>query len=232
MIVVVGTPAWNPGPPPAPAGRACAIALAAAARGAAVELVGRAGDDPAGDALMIALAAAGVGHVALLRDPARPTPVIALPSALAGADDAEPSLLGEDDEPLDGGAAAGAATTVASPGLPGNAPVLEPADVSLALRYITSYAVVVVTDDVEPAVVAVAAEAAAFAGAHLLALVGADGAIPDDLPTSAAVFAAPAAGPDDAFALLVGSYAASIDAGASPDAAFTAARGAWEAPAS
>ena len=70
MIVVVGTPAWRPTEPAAPAGLACGIALAAAAHGAAVELVGRTGDDPAGDALLIALAHAGVGHVARLRDPA------------------------------------------------------------------------------------------------------------------------------------------------------------------
>ena len=45
--------------------------MAAAAPRAAVEIVGRVGDDPDGDALMIALARAGVGHVAVLRDPAR-----------------------------------------------------------------------------------------------------------------------------------------------------------------
>ena len=42
-----------------------------------MELIGRAGDDPAGDAMLLALARASVGHVALLRDPARPTPIVA-----------------------------------------------------------------------------------------------------------------------------------------------------------
>jgi hypothetical protein len=73
MIAVVGTPAWHPVRPARPAGLACEIALAAAGAGAGVELVGRTGDDAAGDALVLALTQAGVGHVALLRDPARPT---------------------------------------------------------------------------------------------------------------------------------------------------------------
>ena len=67
MIVVVGLPAWNPGPPPLPSGRACGIALAAAGAGANVEFMGRIGDDPAGDALLMALGRAGVGHAALLK---------------------------------------------------------------------------------------------------------------------------------------------------------------------
>ena len=73
MIVVVGVPAWDGSMKGGAAGRACEIALAAAAAGSGVELVGRTGDDDAGDALVLALAAGGVGHVALLRDPARPT---------------------------------------------------------------------------------------------------------------------------------------------------------------
>ena len=77
VIVVVGTPAWRAAEPAGPDGRACRVALAAAERGAAVELIGRAGDDPAGDAMLLALARAHVGHVALLRDPARPTPILA-----------------------------------------------------------------------------------------------------------------------------------------------------------
>ena len=60
-----------------PDGRACEIALAVAGSGARAEVVGRVGDDPAGDRLLIALALAGVGHAAVLRDPARPTPVLA-----------------------------------------------------------------------------------------------------------------------------------------------------------
>jgi sugar/nucleoside kinase (ribokinase family) len=133
MIVVVGTPAWRTAEPAGPDGRACLVALAAAARGAAVELIGRAGDDPAGDALLLALAKARVGHVALLRDPARPTPV------LAGTADDATSVADPESN-------AGATPTAAA----ASGPILEPADVSLGLRYLPSYDVIVVTDDVPP----------------------------------------------------------------------------------
>lgn len=73
MIVVVGVPAWDDADEGRAGGRACEIAIAAAGAGSDVELVGRAGDDEAGDALLLDLATAGVGHAALLRDPARPT---------------------------------------------------------------------------------------------------------------------------------------------------------------
>jgi hypothetical protein len=44
------------------------------------------------------------------------------------------------------------------------------------------------------------------------------------------VLEAPVTDPDGAFADLVGSYAAALDAGADPAAAFAAVRGAWERP--
>ena len=77
MIVVVGGLGWRQGDPAGPAGRACEVALAAAAAGARVEIVARAGDDATGDALMLALSRAGIGHVAVLRDPSHPTPILA-----------------------------------------------------------------------------------------------------------------------------------------------------------
>jgi hypothetical protein len=207
VIVVVGTPAWREAEPAGPDGRACLIALAAARRGAAVELVGRAGEDAAGDALMIALARGGVGHVALLRDPARPTPIVA-PAPEEG------TLVDEHaEEP--------APRSIVGP-------ILEPADVSLALRYLPSYGVIVVTDEVMPTIVPVAAEAAAFAGAHLVVLVQ-EGGAPDGA-TEGTVLEAPAVDPDGAFAELVGSYAAALDAGVRPADAFGAATGAWERP--
>jgi len=61
------------------------------APGGAVELVGKVGNDGAGDAVVVALGRLGIGHAALLRDPARPTPVL-VPAAAdnAGAEvDAE-----------------------------------------------------------------------------------------------------------------------------------------------
>ncbi len=212
MIVVIGIPAWRASEPPGPDGRACLVALAAAARGAAVELIGRAGDDPAGDALLIALANAHVGHVALLRDPVRPTPTV------AGTTEDQPSVT--EAEPR-----------IATPDVYAWAPVLEPADVSLAMRYLPGYDVIVVTDDVPAAAIPVAVEAAEFAGAQLVVLVGEGIAASDGLPQAALVLEAPADDPDGAFAAVVGSYAAGLAAGESPSDAFAAARGAsWERP--
>src|SRR6185436_13587896 len=76
MIVVIGQPVLTrvDGNPVA-TGSAARIALTAADRGAAVQLVGKVGDDPDGEALVLALAQGHVGHVALLRDPAHRTPV-------------------------------------------------------------------------------------------------------------------------------------------------------------
>ena len=82
MIVVLGRPsaAAFPGTSDSdpdgvrPAGLAVEIARAAAAAGRGVELVGSIGDDPVGDAVVLGLDRAEVGHAALLRDPAAPTP--------------------------------------------------------------------------------------------------------------------------------------------------------------
>jgi len=78
VIVVLGRPGLAPqredGARP-PGGLAALIALHAAGRGATVELVGAIGDDASGDTVAIALGRAGVGHAALLRDPAGTTPV-------------------------------------------------------------------------------------------------------------------------------------------------------------
>lgn len=57
------------------AGLAALIASAAAAAGGRVELVGSLGDDAEGDRVILALARAGVGHAAVLRDPAGQTSV-------------------------------------------------------------------------------------------------------------------------------------------------------------
>jgi len=57
-------------------GLAALVAIDIAARGVRVELVGSIGDDASGDAVGVALGRAGVGHAALLRDPAGTTPVV------------------------------------------------------------------------------------------------------------------------------------------------------------
>jgi hypothetical protein len=205
MIVVVGSPAWRPAEPPGPAGLTCSIAVAAAGGGSQVEVVGRIGDDTVGDALLIRLSQAGVGHAAVLRDPSRPTSV-QLPTP-----DLEPAdLVGGEPDPT-------GAPASFSPG-----PPLERADVALGLSYLTSFSVLVVTDAVPPEVIPACVDGAAFAGAHLVALVPEGATPPDHLPDGTTVLAAPA---DDegAFAALVGAYAAAVDAGTEPAEAFRSA---------
>jgi ribokinase len=73
VILVVGRPAL--GADDRPDGSAARVALAAVEAGARVELVGSVGDDAAGDAVAVALGRAGIGHAALLRDPAGTTRV-------------------------------------------------------------------------------------------------------------------------------------------------------------
>ena len=74
MIVVLGRPGLTgDGQLARAAGR---IALAAAKAGGRVELVGSVGDDANGEKVALALGVAGIGHAALLRDPAGVTPSV------------------------------------------------------------------------------------------------------------------------------------------------------------
>jgi sugar/nucleoside kinase (ribokinase family) len=222
MIVVVGSLAWRAAEPSGPAGRACAIALAAAGRDATVEVIGRAGDDPAGDALLLALARAGVGHAAVLRDPSRPTPIA------APAPDPDETSSSFADAP------AGLGAGGASPAPEG--PRLEAADVMVAMRYLDPTGVLVITDDVPLDALAAAVDEGRFAGTRLVVLLAPGtrpgGAVPAGVPADATVLAAPDE-PDaepGAFEALVGAYAAALDRGVSPEAAFASAAGAgWEA---
>jgi hypothetical protein len=230
VIVVVGHPALRPGTPPAAGGRASEVALEAARRGSRVELIGTCGDDRAGDALLIALASAGIGHAATLRDPARLTPVLApLPVEDAeDADDEASSVLAADPPTRAAGP-----DTPGGPDAPGGPPrpTLDAADVALGLAYVTSFDVLVVTDDVAPTVLPAAIDAAAYAGAHLVVLVPDGEAVPADLPDAATALAAPGEADEGAFGALVGAYAAALDHGAAPGEAFAMAAGAagWEA---
>lgn len=211
MIVVVGVPAWRAAEPAVPAGRACGITLAAARTGARVELVGRVGDDAAGDALLIALAQAGVGHVAMLRDPFRPTPIV------------EPATP-EEETPSADPAPVGAAID------PDTAPRLEAADVALALGYLPAIDVLVVSDDAPPDVRPASVEGARFMGARLVLALRPGEDAPLDLPPDATVLVAPDED-GDAFAALLGRLAAALDAGGEPEAAFRAATAdGWERP--
>ena len=86
MIVVIGSPIGRLDDGVVVAsGMASRVALAAAGAGRTVQLVGKTGDDPTADGVVLDLAAGGVGHVALLRDAGRATPLEPMP---AGDDDA------------------------------------------------------------------------------------------------------------------------------------------------
>ena len=180
MIIVIGHPLALAGPDGARPGGAAALAAMAAARsGSTVQLVGKIGDDEPGDAVVLALATAGVGHVALLRDPARRTPVVT------------PTVSSEDPE-----SEADTEATVDDHSDADQRPTLEAADVELGLRYLTDYRVVVVADPVSDAILGAASEAARYAGAQLV-VVAADASAPGaTLPEEALVLAAADADPE------------------------------------
>jgi len=187
---------------------AAGIARAAAAAGGEVQLVGKVGEDPPGDAALLDLASASVGHVAILRDPSRSTPV-------AAAADGEEAAFDEPDTNVTSGA-----QERADRGTSGLS--LDAADIELALRYLPDYRVLVVADALAEASQRVAVAAAGWNGASLIVVVaaGADQSTPAD---GATVLEAPSADPDDAFAGVVGAYAAALDRGEEPAEAFATA---------
>jgi hypothetical protein len=203
MIVVVGLPVYADGPD----GQECAgglaveVAAAAGRRGGTVELVGKVGNDGAGDALVVALGRLGIGHAALLRDMARPTPVLtATPldeSADTAANESESMLLPED---------------------PAARPALEAADVELALRYLPQASVIVLADPSAESTVEAGIQGAAFSAARLIVLVPTGGASPS-VPPETTVLEAPQ-DDDGSFGRLVGIFAGALDAGLDPAAAF------------
>lgn len=213
MIVVVGQPVFRPlEDRPAVGGLAARIAIAAAAHDRAVQLVGKAGEDPEGDAVVLALARGGVGHVALLRDAGMSTPRAPRP------------VDGDADAPDNGDDVPAAQAAPASDG-----PDLDAADVDLALRYLTTFSVLVLGEPADPEVIRVGAAAAGWADARLIVVVPFGTPAPDALPTEAIVFEAPEHDPDGVFAAMVGSFAAALDDGDDPLAAFQASveSGGW-----
>ncbi len=224
MIAVVGSPVLAPDPiggPTAVSGLAARIALAAAAAGCEVQLIGKVGEDPAGDAALLALARGGVGHIAVLREPGAATPIGAAVPAPDDESDAPVAALLADD----GGSSL--ALRLVPAGLAGEVPGLpmEAADISLGLRYLRDFRVVVAVDALETASALAAAEAATFADAALVVLAPPGAPIPAAF-TSATVLEVPDDDPDGAFAELVGRLAAALDAGQPPADAF---RGATDA---
>jgi hypothetical protein len=228
VIIVIGSAVYRPDP--AGTGRAAGvapdIAAAGAAAGAAVELLARIGEDGAGEELLLALARAGVGHLAILRDATRPTALApAVAESLAETDDDDPiaALLAEAE------VAAARPTDGPTPAPIPEAPVLEPADVSLGLRYLREFDVLVVVEPIAEGGAAAAVEAAAFAGATLVVVAPPGLPVPEAYD-AATVIEAPADDPDGAFARLVGAYAAALDRGVAPGDAFQAAAegGGWQ----
>ena len=213
MIVVVGLPAYADGPDgeECAGGLAVEVAAAAGRRGGTVELVGKVGNDGAGDAVVVALGRLGIGHAALMRDPARPTPVLTeVPrdeSADAASDGPETRLLPED---------------------PAARPALEAEDVELALRYLPGASVIVLADPMSAATAQAGIAGAAFSAARLIVLVPTGGASPS-VPPETTVLEAPEED-DGSFGRLVGAFAAALDAGADVGPAFdeAVASSGWE----
>ena len=214
---------------------AASTARAAAESGAEVQLVGRVGDDASADTLLLELAAARIGHVAVLRDPARPTPVEAEPAA--GELDAGDELDARDeldaDDELDAGDELDADDPdPASRAAEANRPIaLDAGDVELGLRYLTDFAVVVLLPPADASVTEVAVDGARWASAALILVVEAGSPTQPDLPRDSIVLEAPADDPDGAFASFVGRLAAALDAGGAPADAFAtvAAEAGWSA---
>jgi sugar/nucleoside kinase (ribokinase family) len=205
---------------PVPDGLAPEIACAAAAAGARVELISKAGDDPAGDAALLALAREGVGHVATLRDPARLTPVRALPDEPTDpADPADPAIDGAAMDAPDA-PSNDLADTSPEASAPSDAePILDAADVALALRYLTDFEVLVAVHP-SPDLLAEAIAAAAWTGARLVVVVAGEAAVaPPDVPADALVVAAASDG-SEGVGERIGRYAAALSRGDDPAAAY------------
>jgi hypothetical protein len=183
-------------------------AVAAAQAEASVQVVGRIGNDPDADRLLLALAAAGVGHVAVLRDPARATPVEVEGASRVTAGTSEAIDIEIDTEDEGATSQPAAISPIA----------LDAADVELGLRYLTDFRVVVLFPPAQPDVVTIVADAARWASARLVLIVD-ETAGPASLPPDAIVLQAPDTDPDGVFAELVGRLAAALDAGADPTTA-------------
>jgi hypothetical protein len=215
VIVVIGSPIGRISDGViASAGMASRVAIVAAAAGRTVQLVGKTGDDPTADGVVLDLARGGVGHAALMRDPARATPLET--PGVEGTAEVDAELPGDDELPGEGRTATTAGTNDT------DGPALEAADVDLGLRYLTEFAVVVLAEPVGPEIVAIVADAARWGEARMILVVGAGMSAPDGLPADAIVLEAPEADPDGAFATLVGTFAAALDVGTEPHEAFRA----------
>ena len=219
MIVVIGLPAYTDEDGERCAGGlAVEIAAEARRRGGEVELAGKVGGDGPGDSVVVALGRMGVGHAALLRDAARPTPLLAPPLAESAAADAGAAIDAAPDAAADVDAPPEAARLL--PEDPAARPGLEAGDIQMALRYLTGPSVVVVVaESLGPAALAAAVDGAAFSDARLIVLTDASTTSLAGIPDTATVLERPIVD-DGSFARLVGTFAASLDAGNEPARAF------------
>jgi hypothetical protein len=106
---------------------------------------------------------------------------------------------------------------------------MEPADISLGLRYVRDFRVLVAADPLDEPSSLVIADAASFADAALIVIAPHGRAAPN-APAAAIILEAPEVDPDGAFAALVGRVAAALDRGQDAGEAFrsAAAQGGWE----
>jgi ribokinase len=201
VIVVVGRPGLNADG--AVDGACGLIAVAAARAGGKVELVGTVGDDADGDAVITELGRNGIGHAAVLRDPAGATPRV--------------------DKGTDTGATDASGTSA------GGMPRLDAADIDLGLRYLAECQVLIVAEPLPDEALAVAGAAAEYHGAQLLVIAEAGAEPPNDLPDKSTLLERPAED-GGAFAQLVGRYAALLDSDHPPLHAWREAieAGGWE----
>jgi hypothetical protein len=98
-------------------------------------------------------------------------------------------------------------------------PRLDASDLELGLRYLADCRVLVLAEPVAPEVRSVAADAAAYHGAALIVILGADGEAAVGMPPEATQLQSPPAD-DGSFADLVGRYAAALDGGRPPSDAW------------
>jgi len=108
-------------------------------------------------------------------------------------------------------------------------PRLDGQDVELGLAYLADFRVLVAAEPLDSSAVSAARDAAAYQGAALVVVAKPDTAPGRDLPASATVLEMPDED-DGAFPELVGRYAAALDRGEDPAAAWKAAlaAGGWE----
>jgi len=177
MIVVIGLPAYaGSAGGRRVGGLAVDVAAAAAVLGSSVELVGKVGDDGAGDAVVLALGRLGVGHAALLRDPARPRRCCPpwqsprSPKPRTGPPTRWRAPLSRQTRWRRSRRRRTAGRGRAAPADPAARPGLEAGDISLALRYLAEARVVVLAEPLPEVAVAAVVEGATFAGARLVVL--------------------------------------------------------------